>query len=118
MSSLLSVLSIIIIMVVIINIIIIISFIYLIYAAMYIDNSNLVPLDRVKFFIAGRFANCVGTWSPPLVTVTTNPCHRFDAGLAALVPSNLWYKSHFMPKRKCFSSCVAIVFAQSIEAKY
>ena len=28
----------------------------------------------------------------------------------------LSYKSHQIPKLKCFSSCIAVVFAQSIEA--
>ena len=33
------------------------------------------------------------------------------------VPWNIWYKSHQIPKLKCFPSCLAIVFAQSIEAR-
>ena len=31
--------------------------------------------------------------------------------------SNLYYKLHQIPKLKCFSSCLAVVFAQSIEAR-
>ena len=32
------------------------------------------------------------------------------------IPSNLQYKEHQTPKLKCFSSRLAVVFAQSIEA--
>ena len=32
------------------------------------------------------------------------------------LPSNLWYKMHQIPKPKCFSFCLKIAFAQSIEA--
>ena len=33
------------------------------------------------------------------------------------LPSNIWYKLHQIPKLKCFSSRLAVVFAQSIEAR-
>ena len=33
------------------------------------------------------------------------------------VPQNLWYKSHQIPKLKCFSSGLIVVFAQSIETR-
>ena len=33
------------------------------------------------------------------------------------IPSNLQYKTHQTPRLKCFSSRVAVVFAQSIEAR-
>ena len=33
------------------------------------------------------------------------------------LPSNLWYKPHQISKLKCFLSRLAVVFAQSIEAK-
>ena len=31
--------------------------------------------------------------------------------------SNLWYKPHQISRRKCFSSRLAVAFAQSIEAR-
>ena len=31
------------------------------------------------------------------------------------IPSNLYYKTHQIPKLKCFSSCLVVVFVQSIE---
>ena len=34
------------------------------------------------------------------------------------LPSNIYYKPHQIPKLKCFLSCLAIVFAQSIEARW
>ena len=34
-----------------------------------------------------------------------------------LLLSNLWYKAHQLPKLKCFSSPLAVVFVQSIEAR-
>ena len=34
------------------------------------------------------------------------------------VPSNLHYKVHQIPKLKCFSSHLAVAFAQSTEARY
>ena len=33
------------------------------------------------------------------------------------LPSNLYYKSHKISKLKCFTFCLAVVFAQSIEAR-
>ena len=33
------------------------------------------------------------------------------------IPSNLWYQTHQIPELKCFSSRLAVVFAQSIEAR-
>ena len=32
--------------------------------------------------------------------------------------ASLQYKLHQIPTLKCFSSCLAVVFAQSIEARY
>ena len=37
--------------------------------------------------------------------------------LYCVIPSNLLYKSHQIPKLKCFSSRLAVVFVQSIEAR-
>ena len=34
------------------------------------------------------------------------------------IPSNIWYKTHQIPKLKNFSSCLAVAFAQSIEARW
>ena len=39
-----------------------------------------------------------------------SPCH-------ADLLSNLYYKAHQIPKHKCFSSRLAVVSAQSIEAR-
>ena len=32
-------------------------------------------------------------------------------------PQNIWYKAHQIPKHKCFSSRLAVAFAQSKEAR-
>ena len=34
------------------------------------------------------------------------------------VPSNIWYKAHQIPKLKCLPFRLAVVFAQTIEARY
>ena len=35
-----------------------------------------------------------------------------------MLPSNLYYKPHQIPKLKCFLSRLAVVFAQSVEARW
>ena len=37
-------------------------------------------------------------------------------GTELWLPSNLWYRAQQIPKLKCFSFLLAVVFAQSIEA--
>ena len=41
------------------------------------------------------------------------PCPPQQLG----IPSNLYYKVHQIPKFKYFSSCLAVFFAQCIEAR-
>ena len=42
--------------------------------------------------------------------------YRYSVASGQGLPSNLWYKAHKITKLKCFSSRLAVVFAQSIEA--
>ena len=44
-------------------------------------------------------------WCSPVLTIMS------------CILSNLWYKAHQIPKLKCFSSHLAAVFVQSIEAR-
>ena len=62
-----------------------------------------------------------GKWRP--FCLCLNVLRWVTKGLSTLhqtsvlwIPSNLWYKLHQIPKLKCFSSHLAVVFAQSIEA--
>ena len=43
-------------------------------------------------------------------------CLLLAALLTFVLPSNIWYKAHEIPTRKCFLSSIAVDFAQSIEA--
>ena len=50
------------------------------------------------------------------ITYFENFYHADNDEFTNVIPSNLWYSACQIPKLKCFSSRLAVVFAQSIEA--
>ena len=69
--------------------------------------------DRNFYMVWRRL--CIET-APSFQTTTKN--HRLcNARTDCDIPSNLLYMTHQIPKLKCISSCLAVVFPQSVEGR-